>query len=348
VFFVFFGKKVAKKDFEAYILSSLDANMKTVTSLLFILFLFAASFVQAAPVRVVATIEPLADWARMVGGDDVTVETLLAPGHSPHTYDPTPGDMRKTVEASVFLKVGLHLDDWADHIANAGASRDGVTTPCQLLSLGDWLKASALLPDLSGIEPKSGVVTRIGHAGAHDDGDEAHHHEEGHGTDPHFWLDPILAQRCVDEIARALCVVAPERADCWKAGAARARGELAVLDDVLSSTVASCSRREIACFHDGYKYLAARYGLIRVAVIEEYAGKAPGERYLIELVRDIKRSKLTAIFAEPQMSSRIANVIAQEAGVRVLILDPLGGTPGRETYLKNMRANAAAIRDALK
>src|SRR5690242_9933451 len=59
---------------------------------------------------VVATIFPLADWARQVGGDRVYVATLLPAGASPHTFDPGPRDMRLISRSSLFLKAGLHMD----------------------------------------------------------------------------------------------------------------------------------------------------------------------------------------------------------------------------------------------
>ncbi|MDA8432722.1 MAG: zinc ABC transporter substrate-binding protein [Nitrospiraceae bacterium] len=57
--------------------------------------------------------------------------------------------------------------------------------------------------------------------------------------------------------------------------------------------------------------------------------------------------KIGVVFAETQFSPKIAEAIAQEAGGRVLMLDPIGGTKGRETYVKMMRYNLSLMRKAM-
>jgi ABC-type Zn2+ transport system substrate-binding protein/surface adhesin len=49
------------------------------------------------------------------------------------------------------------------------------------------------------------------------------------------------------------------------------------------------------------------------------------------------------IFAEPQLSIDILRPIARDLGVALSVLDPLGGVPGRETFLELMRFNAGQI-----
>ena len=309
---------------------------------LFIVYFFLCGVGFGAPVHVVATIRPLGDWVRMVGGDEVSVETLLAPHMSPHTYEPTPRDMRSVAAAAVFVKVGLGLDDWSNKVYQG--ARSGQTTMPLLLDLGGMLSEKRLLPDLSVVEPAGAAAA---HIGAPDAGEDKHGHEHG-AVDPHFWLDPTLGIPCVQAIAERLIEVAPERAEVWRAGAARATARLQALDAEVSATLSAAPRREFACFHDAFKYLAARYGLTRVAVIEVYAGKTPGERYLMNVVRDLKKYNIKTVFVEPQLSDRVAGIIAEEAGATVSVLDPLGGTAGREDYESNMRANAAALIEAFR
>ena len=63
----------------------------------------------------------------------------------------------------------------------------------------------------------------------------------------------------------------------------------------------------------------------------------------------VRRSGIRVVFAEPQFNPRVAEVIAQEAGVKVLMLDPMGGPPPYGSdYLKLMRYNLAALDEALR
>ena len=47
-------------------------------------------------VKVIATTTQLGDWARIVGGPDVSVHQLLQPNTDPHEYEPRPADVEAT------------------------------------------------------------------------------------------------------------------------------------------------------------------------------------------------------------------------------------------------------------
>jgi ABC-type Zn uptake system ZnuABC Zn-binding protein ZnuA len=76
------------------------------TSLFFIILSLFLNAVEASTdkVKVVATITPLADFARQVGGTRVEVTLLLPAGASPHTYEPTPKTVQEISKAKVFIK----------------------------------------------------------------------------------------------------------------------------------------------------------------------------------------------------------------------------------------------------
>jgi zinc transport system substrate-binding protein len=63
----------------------------------------------------------------------------------------------------------------------------------------------------------------------------------------------------------------------------------------------------------------------------------------------IKKYGIKVVFAEPQLNPRVAEVVAREAGGKVLFLDPIGGRPpyGGD-YLKLMRYNLASLDAAMK
>src|SRR5512140_3951769 len=111
-----------------------------------------------AVVRVVATIFPIADLVRQIGGDAVDVITLLPPGASPHTFEPTPAQMREVAGARLFVRVGAGLDTWTEKLL--AARSPGLT----VLTLTDGVPLLSLTD-------------------AHSDGTPAG------GGDPHIWLD---------------------------------------------------------------------------------------------------------------------------------------------------------------
>ncbi|GIH62621.1 MULTISPECIES: metal ABC transporter substrate-binding protein [Microbispora] len=78
----------------------------------------------ARPLKVVATTTQVADFARNVGGDRVSVHQLLKPNVDPHDYEPSPADMQAIAEADVLVKNGVGLEKWLDETISA-AGFDG-------------------------------------------------------------------------------------------------------------------------------------------------------------------------------------------------------------------------------
>ncbi len=124
-------------------------------------FALCASFAQAsdvhdasAPLRVVATIEPLCMLAREVGGERVACTTLVPTGASPHAFEPRPSTMTAVAAADLLLRAGNGIDDWAVPLGNAGGGKWLVLGPaceqndpaCAHFWLDPFLALSALAP----------------------------------------------------------------------------------------------------------------------------------------------------------------------------------------------------------
>ena len=95
-------------------------------------------------------------------------------------------------------------------------------------------------------------------------------------------------------------------------------------------------------------YFAERYGLQIAAVIEPFPGKEPTARYVKDVLSAIEKSKAAALFSEPQLDRRPAQVIADQAKSPLFELDPIGGGAGAETYEKLLQKNADVLDKALK
>jgi len=266
---------------------------------------------------VVATIFPLADFVKNVAGDKVDVITLLRPGDSPHTYEPTSRDMKAVAQATLLVVNGAGLDFWVEKLKSAASD-------------------NMVVVDTSAVLAEEGLLLS---------GDE----HDG-GVNPHYWLDPVLAQKQVEAIASALIAADPDNKDFYLENAADYIAELQSLDEEIKSITQSFSSREFITFHPAWTYFAKRYGLVEAAVIEEAPGKEPTideQRQIIDLVRELK---VKAIFAEPQFSTKAADAIAADSGAEVLLLDPIGGPglAGRDSYIALLRYNVGQMGEAMR
>ncbi len=266
------------------------------------------------PLRVAATIFPVGDLVRQVGGGRVEVRVLLPPGASPHTFEPTPSQARDLAGAVLLVQIGAGLEPWAGRMAAAAGGR------ARVLTLAD------------------GIELIQGEGAGHD-------HASGN---PHVWLDPGLVMGMTGRIADALADIDPPGAAAYRSNAAAFRARLSDLDADIRRTVDTFRIRSFVSFHAAWDYFARRYGLRSAGTIEESPGREPSPRQLAAIVAEIRRLGIPAVLAEPQLNPKPAEVIAREAGVRVVLVDPEGGLPGRTTYIDLMRWNLVRMAESMR
>ena len=323
-------------------------------------------------VKVVATIFPLADIARQIGGEGTKVTALLTPGASPHTYEPTVEQAKAVAEADLLIFIGAGLDDWAAKLALSAEHLLLLEITAHLK--GELLKYDpALQQQLSengnpSTESHNEFDGRHEHQEDEEDGYEEHHEhedsEEDQGLskehphhyhhseiDPHIWLDPVLVKDSIAPLISAkLKEISPQKADFFDENLRSFQQKLSALDEEIRELTASFTQRRFISLHSAWNYFARRYNLEEAASVMEFPGKEPSAGWIAELVELAERENIRVVFAEPQLGSKAAQIIAGEIGGKVLLLDPLGGEglPGRESYLELMRYNVKILQEALK
>jgi zinc transport system substrate-binding protein len=188
------------------------------------------------------------------------------------------------------------------------------------------------------------------HEGEEHEGEGEHHAEEHHhhgAYDPHFWLDPVRMQRAVDRFVAEFSRLDPDGAAGYRERGERTKRELTELHERIEARSRAWQRRTIVTFHGSFGYFADRYDLHIAAVIEPFPGREPTPRYMQEVITAIRASGASALFSEPQLDPRPARVVAEQAGVRLFSLDPVGGTREVDTYERLMLANTTALDRAL-
>jgi zinc transport system substrate-binding protein len=154
----------------------------------------------------------------------------------------------------------------------------------------------------------------------------------------------------VKKIIDALCEVDRQNIKYYKQQGQMYLDELDKLHRLIKATVETFSIRKYVSFHASWDYFARSYGLESVGVIEAAPGRNPTPLQIRNIIALIKKHRIRAVFAEPQFNPRAAKVIAREANVNVLLLDPLGGSEikKRSTYLDLMKYNLSVLQEAMK
>lgn len=280
----------------------------------------------AGKLKVAATIAPLADFCRQVGGDLVEVEMLVPAGASPHTYEPTTRQMVFLSEAGAFVYNGLGLESWiTDVVRKVGNAELVEVEAAGQIASSDLIEAAS---------------------------EQSHEGETGAVYDPHVWLDPKLAIQEVEAIRDGLVEADPDNADVYRENAGLYIRELEDLDGYVEAETNAFTLRKFVSFHPAFTYFARRYGLEQVGVIEELPGREPSAGEIARLVDLMDEQGVKVVFTEPQFSPRAAEAIAAESGGEVVVksLDPLGDhdDPDTSDYIALIRHDVSVMSEAMK
>jgi zinc transport system substrate-binding protein len=243
--------------------------------------------------KVIATIFPVYDFARNIGGDKINVTMLLPPGTDAHHYELRPGDIIKVGKADIFLFTNFEMEPWAYKIINAAEKNTNMLA----------------------IETGNGAILMpLDKEGEHDDHDS--------GFDPHIWLDMDNAQKMVDNIATALIKKDPRNSDYYLKNAHDYKARLIALDQRYRTELTGCKTKTILhAGHWAFAYLAKRYNLKYIAAYNVLADAEPSPQKIVTLVQQVKTEKVPYIYYEDMINPRLAHMIARETGVGLLKLN---------------------------
>jgi zinc transport system substrate-binding protein len=297
----------------------------------------AARGTQAMPV--VATIFPLADWLREVGGEDVDVHCLVSGGSNPHHFEPTIRDAAAVGRARALFAVGLGLDEWAERLARN--SERGAALA--FFETGSWIQ-----PRPFSKHDASAVPGGQRAQGVEVDLVEGHAHGQ---YDPHYWLDPRRAATVVTRMAEELGKLDAPHAEAYLRRATTYVEKLNALDKEIAERAKSIpSGSQIVTFHDAYGYLLERLGITVAAVIQVSPGVEPSARDAAEAIRTMRQISQRVVFHEPMDSGVAARTIADELGASLEVLDPLDSEASSTgtSYLERMRRNVNVLVEAVR
>jgi zinc transport system substrate-binding protein len=278
--------------------------------------------------KVVTTFLPIYLFTKAVVGDVADVEILVPPGTEVHEYQATPKNVKAIATANVLVKNGLGLEEFLGNtVKNAQNS--------QLVEIN----ASKGIKPLNEISP---VVTTVTEGKDHD---HAHEHTEGN---PHVWLDPVLAKKQVINIRDGLIAADSKNKATYTANAAAYIQELEKLNNEFQQTLQKSPNCTFVTFHDAYPYLAQRYNLKQVAVVEIPEDQlSPTD--VQKVVNTVKQYKVKALFSESGIDNKLLTSLSQDLKLDLQTLDSLEtGETDSQYYFKAMRLNLQTLVAACK
>lgn len=277
--------------------------------------------------HVVATTTIVADVVREIGGEHITLTTLLPYGADPHSYEPVPQDIFRVAEADIIFVNGAGLEAFLENMIESAEAGEKV------------------------VELSQGIALRS----FDDDHEELEPGYHTGGGDPHTWTDPHNVVVWVDHIEQTLSASDPAHAQTFQANADKYKGELTQLDAWIQDQVARTpvEARKLVTDHMTFGYFSDRYGFEQIAaIIPGFSTLAePSANQLAQIEGQIRTLQIKAIFVGYSTNPELARRIAEDTGAELVFLYTGSlSKPGGEadTYLQYMRYNTNAIVNALK
>jgi len=280
--------------------------------------LFAGNSWAAARIPVFVSILPQKFFVERIGKDLVDVQVMVAPGASPHTYEPKPAQMAALSKAQVYFAIGVTFER-------------------------AWLtKISSANPGMKIVHTDQGIqkIPMAVHRHEEEKDDEREHPDHG-ALDPHVWLSPPLVMVQARNILTALQEADPSHRSEYEANYKDFVSMLVDLDGELRGILAGKGRLQFMVFHPAWGYFAHSYGLEQVPI--EIEGKEPKPAQLKKLIEHAREHQIKVVFVQPQFSSRSAEQVAREIGGRVAFVDPLA-----LNWAENLREAASKFKAAVK
>jgi zinc transport system substrate-binding protein len=257
-------------------------------------------------VDVVASIFPIATIVREIGGDRVSVTTLVPGGTDPHHFELSPRTARALHEADVLITIGGHFDDWV--LQASAASRSTVNLELNKM-FGD-----SLIPIRDSFNP-------------------------------HFWLDPLFAKAVGRAVYMALCTIDLAECSYYEARSRLFASRIDSLHASAKQRLSGTGFESFVSFHPAWSYFARRYGIRQAGTIEISHDQEPSARHIAGVVRTMRDEGIKYIVAEAFSNRDLAEGIASQTGAAIIVLDPIGGTDrqGRDSYFGLMDYNISVI-----
>lgn len=226
-----------------------------------------------------------------------------------HDYQLKPDDLKTLSEAQIFVVNGAGMESFMSKVVEQQ-------------------------PNLKVVDASKGIPLIKGEGEA--------------GDNPHLWVSISNAIQQVKNIGLQLATLDPEHAAQYSANTTAYVDKLEALRAKMHQTLDGAKKRDIITFHEAFPYFAREFNLNIAAVIEREPGSEPSAAELANTIEIVQKSKIKALFAEPQYPAKAADTIARETGAKVFILDPaVMGPMEPDAYLKTMEANMKTLEEAL-
>jgi len=266
----------------------------------------------------------LYDITKHIAGESVQVINIIPFGVDVHSFEPTPKLMAKIEKSALVIYSGAGLEPWTR----------GYAFKNRVINMSQHV--------------------RIRELDANEHEHHMHHDEQCNHSkiDPHYWLDFANMAKATNEITKELIKLEPKNKELYTKNKEKYITMLTSLNDAFNTSLKSCKLDTIIVNHNAFGYLSHRFGF-HVASLSGFIPEAqPSAKDMSRIIKVIQKHDVPVVFAESFVSAKAMQSVADEAKVKVDVLQPLGNITADEakknlTYEDIMKENLQKIHKAL-
>ena len=284
--------------------------------------------VAEAQLKVVTSTTDLYDIAREVGGNKIVAAHIGEGYQDPHFIEAKPSFVLQLRNADVWAFVGLDLEiGWMPLLL------DGARNPKIRAGGSGYLDVSTAIRVLD--RPAGNVDRGMGDV-----------HAAGN---PHYWLDPENGRRIARLFETKFAQLDPANASYYDANEKAFEARLNAAEKGWAADLAAIQGKPVVAWHTSWRYFADYNKMNIVAFMEPKPGVPPSPSHLYSVIQTVKRTGAKAIIMEPYYDRKVADLVAKQTGIKVLILPPsVGGNKDIDDYIQLMKYDMAQLAAVVK
>ena len=246
---------------------------------IFALIIFTSMSIASAKIKVVSTFSILGDMVQNIGGNNIELTTLVGANGDGHVYEPTPADAKSVAAADVVFVNGLGFEGWIDRLVKASGYK------------GKVIIATEGIKELK---------------------------FEGE-LDPHAWQDLSNGRIYIKNIKNALTDVDPKNSNLYKKNFIAYDKILETMDKLTKDKFADIPKknRKVITSHDAFLYFGRAYGIDFRSPVGVTTESEPSAGELAELITEMRKDNIKALFAENITDPRLIKQLAKEVNAQI-------------------------------
>lgn len=267
-------------------------------------------------IKVVVSFNPLREFTEAIGGNKISINTVIPDGTEPHDFEPKIKDIKGIIDSKIFIYNGLGMEPWVDKTMDTlGDNKNlilvNASTGCNIISSGD------------GINNDKEV-------------------------DPHIWLSIKMAEIECKNIKDALVKVDSGNKEYYEKNYNDYCVKLENVFNEYKKKFDTVKNKDFITGHAAFAYLCRDFGLRQDSVEDVFAEGEPTPRKMEQLIDYCRKNNVKTVFVEDMVSPKVSETLAKEVNAGVKKVYTLESREDNKDYIQSISDDLEEIYESLE